>query len=384
MKTVGIVCEYNPLHLGHRKQLRKIREEFGPQTAVVCAMSGNFVQRGAPAILDKSLRAKAAVLCGADLVLELPVIGALSSAEGFAQAGVAVLNPLCDTLCFGAETAHREQLLQTAKKLLSDEFPPLLKQELQKGVSFPAARQAALEQLGYSGTPLSQPNDILAVEYCKAILSQGSNMEPFPIQRDGSYHAEVADSENPSATAVRNLMLYAHNWRSCVPRAAREVFQDAPLHSVSAGERAILSKLRTMADAQFEALPYGSEGLWRKLMHACRSENTLEDIAAAVKSKRYTRTRIDRMILCAFLGITARDLKTPVPYVRVLAFNDRGREILSQAKKQALYLNAGERFDHPYWKLEKRCGSMYGLFQTEGISPPDSEESRRVYYHREA
>ena len=383
MKTVGIICEYNPLHLGHRKQIRRIREEFGAETVIICAMSGNFVQRGAPAILDKTYRAKAAILSGADLVLELPVTGALSSAEGFAAAGVAQLSPLCDILCFGAETADKERLLQTAKALLSEEFPPLLKEHLQAGVSFPSARQAALAQLGLGDAPLASPNDILAVEYCKAILSQRSTMEPFPIHREGSYHAEVADGENPSATAVRNLMLYSHNWRSCVPRAVRDVFQDAPLHSTAAGERAILSRLRTMTDEEFEALPYGSEGLWRKLMYACRSENTLEDIVTAVKSKRYTRTRIDRMVMCAVLGITARDLSTPVPYVRVLAFNDRGREVLKQAKNQGCYLNAGERADHPYWELEKRCGDLYGLFRTEGTSPPGMEEARRIYYHRE-
>ena len=114
MKTVGIICEYNPLHLGHRKQIDRIRERFGEDTAIVCAMSGNFVQRGAPAIIDKTARAKAAVACGADLVVELPVTGALSSAEGFAAAGVRTLAPLCDTLCFGAESAEPEALMVTA------------------------------------------------------------------------------------------------------------------------------------------------------------------------------------------------------------------------------------------------------------------------------
>ena len=108
MKTVGIVCEYNPLHLGHKKQLLRIREEYGPDTALVCAMSGNFVQRGQPAIVDKSLRAKAAILAGADLVLELPITTALSSAEGFASGGVKILSQVCDALCFGAETADKD------------------------------------------------------------------------------------------------------------------------------------------------------------------------------------------------------------------------------------------------------------------------------------
>lgn len=380
MKTVGIICEYNPLHLGHQKQIDRIKAEFGEDSAIVCAMSGNYVQRGMPAILDKSLRAKAAVLSGADLVLELPVTYALSSAEGFAAGGVKVLAQMCDTLCFGAETADKDALMDTAKALLSQDFPPLLRQELDTGKSFPAARQAALERMGRSADFLIQPNDILAVEYCKATLAQQSQMEPFPIHRAGSYHAEVVDAENPSATAVRNLMLIAHNWKSCVPRTAREVFRDAPLHSTSAGERAILAKLRTMTDAEFEALPYGSEGLWRKLMHACRSEASLEDILNAAKSKRYTRTRLDRMVMCAFLGITKEMLEAPVPYTRVLAFNDRGRSILKEAKKNGLFLNAGESADHPYWELEKRCGDLYGLFCTEGPEPPGAEEKRRVIY----
>ena len=379
--TIGIICEYNPLHLGHRKQINRIRETFGKETAVVCAMSGSFVQRGAPAIIDKSLRAKAAILSGADLVLELPVTTALSSAEGFAAGGVKLLSQMCDFLCFGAETADRDALLSAAGALLSEDFPPLLREELDTGKSFPAARQAALERMGSGSAVLSQPNDILAVEYCKAILRQNSPMVPFPIHREGSYHAEVADTENPSATAVRNLMLIAHNWRSCVPKQVRPIFENAPLHAMTAGERAVLAKLRTMTDAEFEALPYGSEGLWRKFMHACRSESALEDILTATKSKRYTRTRIDRMAMCAFLGITQEMLEAEVPYTRVLAFNDRGRAVLKDAKKNGIFLNAGEPFDHPYWELEKRCGDLYGLFCTDRIEPPGIEASRRIYYH---
>ena len=381
MKTVGIICEYNPLHLGHRKQIERIKAEFGENCAVVCAMSGNYVQRGVPAILDKSRRARAAVLCGADLVLELPVTAALSSAEGFAAGGVKILSQMCDTLCFGAETAEKDALIHTAKALLSGDFPPLLRRELDTGKSFPAARQAAMVQMGLSAQVLSQPNDILAVEYCKAILTQDSPMEPFPIHRAGSYHAEDVDMENPSATAVRGRMLAAQDWKSCIPQPAQAIFADAPMHTLAAGERAILAKLRTMTDAEFEALPYGSEGLWRKFLHACRTEATLEAIIAATKSKRYTRTRIDRMVMCAFLGITKETLEAEVPYTRVLAFNDKGRGILKAAKKSGTFLNAGEAFDHPYWELERRCGDLYGLFCTDGIEPPGIEEKRRISYH---
>lgn len=379
MKTVGIICEYNPLHLGHKKQLNTIRNIHGQDTAIVCLMSGNYVQRGAPAIFDKSLRAKAAILSGADLVLELPVTYAISSAEGFASGGVKILSSCCDELCFGTESGNKDALIVTAKGLLSEEFSPLLQAELEKGVSFPAARQAALEKMGVDSGLLSSPNDILAVEYCKAILSQNSPLNPLPIQRGGNYHALHADSENPSATALRQLLLSGQDWQSYVPAEAVGLFRDASIHSLHTGERAILAKLRMMTDVEFEALPYGSEGLWRKFMHASRSQATLEEILTVTKSKRYTRTRLDRMVMCAFLGITEETLRSPAPYTRVLAFNNRGREVLSRVKKDGQFINAGEAVPHPYWELEQRCGDLYGLF-AEIPEPPGGESKRRIFY----
>lgn len=380
--VVGIICEYNPLHLGHKKQIDTIRATFGPETAIVCAMSGNYVQRGTPAIIDKSHRAQAAIAVGADLVVELPITTALSSAEGFAAGGVRVLSPLCDILCFGAETADASSLMATARALLREDFSPLLREKLDTGLSFPAARQAALDALTGDASLLRQPNDILAVEYCKAILSQNSKMDIFPIHREGSYHAEIADGENPSATAVRNLMLLSENWKNCIPKQAFPCFENASLHTLAAGERAILAKLRTMTDAEFESLPYGSEGLWRKLMHASRLEATLDAILEATKSKRYTRSRLQRMVLCAFLGITQRDLEAEVPYCRILAFNNTGRTLLRSVKKEGFYRNSGEQIDHPYQVLEHRCGDLYGLFAVEGVEAPKTEENRRVIYEK--
>ena len=139
MKVTGIICEYNPLHLGHKKQLDTIRNA-DPDGIIVCLMSGNYVQRGKPAIVDKSLRAKAAVMAGADLVLELPITAALSSAEGFAAEGVRILRHFCTHLCFGAETASAQTLMDTAKALLSEAFPPILRTYLEKGLSFIASQ----------------------------------------------------------------------------------------------------------------------------------------------------------------------------------------------------------------------------------------------------
>ena len=380
--NVGIVCEYNPFHLGHRKQIDSIREKFGANTGIICAMSGNYVQRGHPAVFDKTIRAEAAIRCGADLVVELPVTTSLSSAEGFAAGGVAVLSRLCDGLCFGAETADLRQLLGTAEALLGEVFPSLLRRELDRGRSFPAARQAALEKMGLPGAILESPNNILAVEYCKAIIRQSSRMRPLPISREGSYHAKEADFENPSATSLRIRLQNGLDISGYLPEPAGQVFAGAPIHTLEAGQRAVLSRLRTMEDAEFEALPFGSEGLWRKLMRESRTQATLEAIASAVKSKRYTRSRIDRMILCAFLGITAPMLEAEIPYVRVLAFNDRGREILSGAKKDGFFLNAGQPAPHPLWEMEQRWEDLYGLFQTGAPGQPGAAKNRRVFYLR--
>lgn len=375
MKTVGIICEYNPFHNGHRRQIQQIRERFGLDTAVVCLMSGNYVQRGAPALVDKSIRAKAAVLSGADLVLELPITVSLSSAEGFAAGGVRILSRCCDVLCFGTESMTEEMLVQTAQALLSPQFSDLLKEEIASGCSFPIARQQALVRMGVK-TILSNPNDILGVEYTKAILSQHSSMTIFPVFRNGDYHSQVLSSQAPSATALRKAMLSGDDWQTAVAEATVPLLQNAAYHTLAAGERAILSKLRTMTDEDFERLPYGSEGLWRKLMKACRSKNDLTAIIEATKSKRYTRTRIDRMILCAFLGLTEEDMGILPPKIRALAFNDRGRSIL---RTHDCFCNAGEAVD----ETEQRIGSLYGLFAINAVEPPDSETKRRIFYHQE-
>ena len=383
MKTVGIICEYNPFHLGHEKQIRQIRRRMGEDCGIVCLMSGNFVQRGAPAVFDKSSRAQAAILCGADLVLELPVTYALSSAEGFAAGGVKILSGFCDYLCFGGETATEETLLATASALLSADFSGALRLELDKGLSFPAARQAALESMELDASLLSNPNDILAVEYCKAILSQNSPLKPMPIHRAGSYHASCPDKENPSAAAIRKCIADGADYLPYVPENVQALFSHAPIHTLSAGERAILGKLRTMTDDEFETLPYGSEGLWRKFMHACRSHATLEEIVTATKSKRYTRTRIDRMVICAFLGITKETLTKDVDFVRVLGFSEKGRTILKKARKNGAFPHIGEKVAHPDSVLEQRCENLYGLFCQNAPASAGQDAKRRVFIPKE-
>lgn len=359
MKNVGIICEYNPFHNGHARQLRAVREQGG---VCVCLMSGNYVQRGEPAIFDKWTRAKAAALCGADLVLELPVTYALRSAEGFAAGGVEILDRMgcIDGLCFGSETDDINIIMSTAKALDTPAFSQKLKKELKAGVSFPTARQLALEAMGEDGSVLETPNAILAVEYCKALLRRNSAIQPLLIHREGDYHGGT-DPDAPSASFLRTQT----DWHGYVPEDALACFAGVPRHSVAAGQRAWLARLRSMEEAEFERLPFGSEGLWRKVLSACRTETTLEAIVQAAKSKRYTRTRLMRLLLCAYLGITEETLMQPAPYVRVLAVNGRGQRVLRQAKQggELPLLHTGQRApDCAYAALERRAADLFPLF----------------------
>lgn len=381
MAAVGIVCEYNPLHAGHKKQLNAVRARFGEDTAIVCAMSGNFVQRGEPAIFDKSCRTDAALACGADLVLELPATVSLSSAEGFAAGGVEILSRLCDTLCFGAESESAESLMKIAEALLSADFSEKLKEELQSGISFAAARTRALQAMGIHTEGLTLPNNILGAEYCKAILSQQNRMQPFVISRQGDYHAGSIDPANPSATALRNAIISGQPFLSHVPEEAQPYFAGAKAHASAYGERAILYRLRTMTEADFEALPFGSEGLWRRLMHAAKAGTDVEGIIDAAKSKRYARSRLQRMVMCAALGITREMMAAPLPYVRVLGFTSRGRELLNKQKSSGFFVNAGQAADAPQWTDEQRFDDIYGLFAA-APDAPGREAKRRVKYVR--
>ena len=378
MEISGIVCEYNPLNLGHQKQIDFLRQQGH---AVVCVMSGNFVQRGHPAIFDKMKRAQAAVACGADLVIELPVNYAIASAEGFAAGAVEILSRLCDNICFGAETADGDALLETAKTLLQPDFSQQLRSHLDKGLSFPAARAAAITDCGLDGKLLASPNNILAVEYCKAILTQNAHLKPIVLHRGGNYHDLAADTQNPSATSLRQLIENGKEWANYIPVEAAAIFAGAPVHTLQQSEKAILYRLRTMTDGEFAALPYGSEGLWRKLMHAGRQFASLEEIITATKSKRYTRTRIDRMILCAYLGITLEMMQSTPPYARVLAFSDTGRSILTRVRDSGYFVNIGQRTGHSWEETENRCGALYALM---ALAPeaPECERNYRVFYRK--
>lgn len=388
MRVVGIICEYDPFHLGHEKQLRLVRSAFGEQTPIVCLMSGNFVQRGMPAVFDKTVRARAAVLCGASLVLELPVTCALSSAEGFARGAVDILDRLgvVDILCFGSESGNTEALSCAAQTMCTPEYEQALRAALQSGISYPAARQQALERLTGEGALLGAPNDILALEYCKALREKESRIRPFAVQRAGGYHDALPDPENPSATGIRALMKAGADWRAFVPEAAAAVYETAVPHRMAYGERAVLARLRALEPEQWQAVPFGSEGLWSKVWKAAQTEPTLEGILTQAKSKRYPRTRLQRLVLCAYLGLRQEDLRAAAPYVRVLAFDGHGRALVRRMRDEGgiPVVNAGAHApDEAYYALERRCAGLYGLFsESEADTTGCLEEKIRIFQRK--
>lgn len=381
MQLVGVICEYNPFHLGHLRQLTLIRRSLTEPAAIVCLMSGNYVQRGEPAIFDKSTRARAAVQAGADLVLELPLGYVLRSAEGFADGGVEILTQLgCQALSFGCECGDGAAILRAARATLCPEYAQHFRAAMQAGQSYAAARAQALAALGADAALLSRPNDILAVEYCRAILRQQSALRPMAIDRPGDYHSLTPDAQSPSASAVRALVLRGEAWRQYVP--AQCDYEGAAPHALQWGERAMLARLRALPQQTWQTLPHGSEGLWSKVYRAVRTQPDYESILAAAKSKRYPRTRLQRLLLCAYLGVDAAALAASAPYVRVLAFNETGQQVLRQCKQQALMLiNAGQTPpDAAYYELERRAADLYTLFcAPDAPTAAGSEHNARIY-----
>jgi predicted nucleotidyltransferase len=365
VRTAGIICEYNPFHLGHQKQIAETRRILGEDTAILCLMSGNFVQRGEPASFPKSLRAEAAIRGGADLVLELPMTSAINAAGYFASGAVAYLERLgcVDFLSFGSECGDLGALQNTAEVLESQRFEEALGRALTSGCSYASARSRALETLGAEADLLKSPNNTLGIEYLRALHRLGSSIQPVTILRDQSL---------ASAAALRSQM-HGDNWNAQVPN--HSIYKDCPVHTLENGQKAMLGVLRTLPEEAFRQMAFDAEGLWSKAMKAARRESSLDEIMMACKSKRYALSRIRRILLCLFLGLGQTEMTFQSPYLRVLAFNDRGRALLRKAgETSALTLISGAIPRTPeakrYFALEARATDLYGLFAPEGIAAP--------------
>lgn len=348
--VLGIVSEYNPFHNGHLYHLNESKK-ITNSDYTVAIMSGNFMQRGEPAFIDKWSRTKMAIESGIDLVIELPTIYAISSAENFATGAVKLLDALkiVDFISFGSECNDISVLEDITKVLCSEpaDYRTLLSHELSRGISFPKAREKALmmylNDVRRFANVLSSPNNILGIEYLKALRKQKSNIEPISIKRNGSEHNENIISTNSkiaSATAIRNTCL-SNNFsilQNVIPKSTYTILEENIhrgnfVQGLSTFDKEIIYTLRKMSTNEIADLPDVSEGLEFALKTAANSCNSVIELLSMIDSKRYTKTRIQRILLYAILGITKKDMqisKNITPYIRVLGFNQKGKIMLSE------------------------------------------------------
>lgn len=374
MHICGIIAEYDPFHTGHARQIAAVRQSLGADCAVVCAMSGNWTQRGTPALAEKHLRARLALLGGADLVLELPLPYAISSAEWFARGGVSVLagTGVVTHLCFGSECGVLAPLEETARCLDSAEYSQALRGFLDQGLSFPTARQRAARKLiGPAAGCLSQPNNNLGVEYLRALNRCGSGIVPLTVPRQGAGHGEGPRDGFASASYLRQCLREGRLDQALpylIP-CEGDLLASASLSDVSLAERAILVRLRQMTAEELAALPDCGEGLSNRLYRAIRQGTSLEEILSLAKTKRYPLARLRRVLLWAYLGLTRADRPETPPYLRVLGMNETGRALLREISAQStnpvltkpVHVRRLAEVAQHLFELEARAADLYGL-----------------------
>ena len=349
--VLGIIAEYNPFHNGHKYHLEKSKELTNCDYSIAI-ISGNFTQRGTPSVVDKWKKAEMALSNGIDLVIELPTMYSISSAENFADGAIKILNSLgiVNYLSFGTETDNISDLSKIADILYSEpkKFRQLLSEELRLGLSFPKARENALikylDDESYSNL-LALPNNILGIEYLKALKKYKSTIKVFALNRTNSNHNDCSVSGTfGSSTAIRKLIKENDfdNIKNLIPNSTYSILENARknddlVFDLNVFEKEIIYNLRKMSTDEISNLPDVSEGLEFVIKKAANECNNLEDLIKKIKSKRYTETRINRILLYVLLDITKNQMeisKKTIPYVRVLGFNKNGEKLISEISKK--------------------------------------------------
>ncbi|MEA4919534.1 MAG: nucleotidyltransferase family protein [Clostridiaceae bacterium] len=378
MKICGITVEYNPFHNGHLYQIARTRELLGADTAIVCCMSGDFIQRGEAAIMNKSLRAEAAVRCGADLVLSLPLRYSLSSAQGFADGAVHILTMAgARYISFGAEDEDTAKLLEIANLILEKSVIEGTIKNMQEGLSFALARERELfKRIKERSAIISKPNNILGVEYIRAVIEQNAGMEPIAIPRAGSVHdGDMALDGIASASYLRKAIRAGNTSElgQYMPKQSLDILLKANdeglvMADISRLDCAITAVLSRQKIEDIASLPDASEGIEYRLASAIEKGRTFDEICDLAKTKRYAHSRIRRMLYCAFLGIEARGRTLPT-FTRVLAFNNKGREVLSAIEDREGFAfitkpASAKKLPHDSlaeFELEARAASAYDM-----------------------
>lgn len=372
-RVLGVIAEYNPFHLGHAHQLRMARQAAQADHVVV-VMSTCFTQRGDAALLSPRERAEMALHCGADAVFALPCVWAARDAEHFALGGVAVLKELgCDAISFGSESADAASLRSAARLLEAPDeaFSADLQRRMADGLPYPAAIAAAADARSPGASALlSQPNSTLAICYLRAMIRLGAEMDVVPVPRSGGYHDTALTSAMPSATALRGAILQG-DWRSAeaaMPPAAYRILLEAAasgrLHRPDALDGALLSRLRTMTEAEYAALPDVSEGVEHRLRAAAQQTCKREDMLQHAKTRRYPYARLSRLATHALLGLTHASLaQTPLPEAWLLGFRRDARPLISHLAARTRLLTRSEDLDpsRPWFAAESRAADLWAL-----------------------
>lgn len=349
MKTVAIISEYNPFHSGHLYQIQRIREDLGAETRIVAIMSGNFTQRGTLAIIDKSTRAKMAVLSGVNLVLELPFPYSMGSAEFFAKAGVSIAQRLgcIDVLSFGSECGDLDLLKDAANVMSKDDFLSRLQalENENPGLGYAELTEITLREfLGNNASILLSPNNILAIEYLKAMKCENSTIQPHTVIRTGAgYNTSQINPSlaHQSASSIRNA-LYSGNDHAIkyIPEAARDVLREeilkknAPCREEKLSS-AILSHFRLSSPSASCDIQDARGGLYNRLITKSYEAHDISSLAVLTETKKFTNARIRRAIWYSFFGVTSSDIKSAPAFTRVLALDQKGQAILHDAKNTA-------------------------------------------------
>lgn len=384
MKTSGVICEYNPLHNGHLHHLKTVRENGAD--AVVAVMSGNFMQRGDVAIMEKLVRANLAIKAGADLVIELPVIWSLSPADQFAAGGVTILDALqvVDEISFGCECSDIE-LLKTAAKVCrtcQTEYDDTIRLFTRQGHSYPAVLQDLVTRLAGPDVAavLSHPNNTLAIAYLNSLSDINSRIKPFAVQRKGAAHDSLYAVSEPavnvpaahayedtslfaSASYIRRCLDEGTDCHRMVPQASWKEITLAKKKGTFASlrnlESIILYKLRTMEPEEIANIAeVGAQGLANRIYNA-RAATSLDDLMDRLRTKRYPASRLRRILLHMLIGITKEDIYSLPPYGRILAFNNTGKKVLANSKgiRKIPFANSPSKLSN-YSAAAKRCAFL--------------------------
>ncbi len=358
MSTVAIISEYNPFHSGHEYQIKCIREQFGENTAIISIMSGNYMQRGDVAFMPKELRAKSAVLGGANLVLEIPFPFSSSSADLFAKSGVYIADSLgiVDYISFGSESGDIELLSKAANVYLSEDFKKAFGNlQNDKSLGFPLRCEMAYKSVVEKCDITFTPNNILAVEYIKALIESGSQIKPHTIKRIGSsYDSQFLENTDfQSASAIRNSLIDSDiKALDYIPEICRNIIGEALAKGelpcdISRISTAFISKLRLSSSLPDEDFHDANDGLYNRLYNMSFEANDITSLLKLSETKNYTKARIRRALLNIFFGVTSSDVKILPRYTQVLGMDSIGMKLLKKVKKSEFkILTKPSAYDH--------------------------------------